>query len=90
MSVPIQRWIYLATVIPDSVLPILTYGMMVAGAISLAVIFARAYQNVVFNQHTLEIGMRTFRTRSNTVISGHNRISVSESLLQLNTDEVDV
>ena len=56
VTVPIQRWVYLATSVADVAVPFLSYGCIVLGAFILLLVFIKAYRNFVFSDETIEKG----------------------------------
>ncbi|XP_049883784.1 scavenger receptor class B member 1 [Pectinophora gossypiella] len=73
----IWRWIYLATTVGPIAGPILTYGMIVVGILTLAVVFIKAYKSFVIGQNSMEIvelGRETIRRSSTLIINGSHKL----------------
>ncbi|XP_049545716.1 lysosome membrane protein 2 [Anopheles darlingi] len=72
LTPPIRRWIYLATVFAPTALPILSYGMIIAGTFVLIYVFVRTYKNFFFSDEPtaselLELGRRSLRRGSHLI-----------------------
>jgi hypothetical protein len=74
----IRRWIYLGTVFAPTAIPIMSYGMIIAGSFIIVFIFIRAYKNFVFTSdptvELLEMGRRSLRRGSIILIQGQQKI----------------
>ncbi|XP_035788482.1 lysosome membrane protein 2-like [Anopheles albimanus] len=78
LTPPIRRWIYLATVFAPTALPILSYGMIIAGTFVLIYVFVRTYQSFFFSDEPtaselLELGRRSLRRGSHLIVNVQQR-----------------
>lgn len=80
LTPPIRRWIYLGTVFAPIGLPILSYSLIVIGAVMVILMFVRAYQSFVFTNdpalELLEMGRRSLRRGSSIILNSQHRLVV--------------
>lgn len=86
----IQRWVYLATTVAETAVPVCTYGAIVAGLVMLAAVFVQSYRKVVFTRETLEKGKEKLRRGSSFLVNGQHRLLIlRDSYSLLNTTAED-
>ena len=84
----IRRWVYLATTFTDIAVPLLTYGLILVGLVSLLYIGYKAYSNVILTHEAIELGKRTIRRGSSFIINGQHRLLMTkDSYVLLQTDD---
>lgn len=57
----IHTWVFMSTTFADYVAPVLQYGLMALGALTLVIVFIRAYKNLVFTAENIELGKQKLR-----------------------------
>ncbi|KAE8736895.1 hypothetical protein FOCC_FOCC017649 [Frankliniella occidentalis] len=86
----IQRWIYLATTVAETALPIFTYGAILLGLALLAAVFVQSYRKVVFTKENLQKGREKLRRGSSFLVNGQHRLLIlRDSYSLLNTTPED-
>uniref|UniRef100_A0A1A9W4M7 Scavenger receptor class B member 1 n=1 Tax=Glossina brevipalpis TaxID=37001 RepID=A0A1A9W4M7_9MUSC len=79
----IRRWIYLATVFAPTLIPILSYLMILGGVFAIMYTFVRVYQNYVFARdptlEILEIGRRSLRRGSSFIVQHQHKLMHRDS-----------
>lgn len=88
----LQILIYLSTTFADEIVPYITYGMIVFGALILIVVFLRTYRNYLFTRDNIELGKRTIRRGSSFLVGGQHKLMVvrdSYRLLQSPLQETE-
>lgn len=86
----IHRWIYLATTVAETAVPVCTYGAIALGLTLLAGVFVKSYRKVVFTRETLEKGKEKLRRGSSFLVNGQHRLLIlRDSYSLLNTTPED-
>lgn len=86
----IHRWVYLATTVAETAVPVCTYGAIVVGLVMLAGVFVQSYRKVVFTKETLEKGKEKLRRGSSFLVNGQHRLLIlRDSYSLLNTTPED-
>ncbi len=67
----LQILIYLSTTFADDIVPYITKGMAVFGALVLIFVIVQPYRNYIFTQGNLELGKRTIRRGSSFFVGQH-------------------
>ncbi|KAK3926482.1 Scavenger receptor class B member 1 [Frankliniella fusca] len=86
----ILRWVYLATTVAETALPVATYAAIVLGLVLLAAVFVQSYRKVVFTKETLQKGREKLRRGSSFLVNGQHRLLIlRDSYSLLNTTPED-
>jgi len=79
----IHSWVYLSTTFADKVAPVLQYGLIVVGSLTLVLVFIRAYKNVVFTAENIELGKQKLRRGSSFIVNGQHRLLILRDSYQV-------
>lgn len=67
----------MATTFVDTAVPLLTYGLILGGALILVTVFVRTYHQIVFSRENLERGRQSIiRRGSNILVNGQHRLLI--------------
>lgn len=73
----IHRWVYMATTFADTAVPLFTYGLVLAGALTLVAVFVRTYHQMVFTRENIERGRQSILRRgSSMMVNGQHRLLI--------------
>ena len=72
----IHRWVYLATTVAETAVPLATYGAIVLGLVMLAGVFFKSYRKVVFTKENLERGKEKLRRGSSFLVNGQHKLLI--------------
>lgn len=85
----IRRLIFLSTTFVDIVVPCFTYGLILAGLLTIVTVFVKAYNSPVLAHEAIELGKRTIRRGSSFLINGQHRLMAGRDSYVLLSNDID-
>ncbi|XP_046660020.1 scavenger receptor class B member 1 isoform X1 [Homalodisca vitripennis] len=79
----IHTWVFMSTTFADHVAPVIQYGLIVIGSLTLIVVFVRAYKNLVFTAENIELGKQKLRRGSSFIVNGQHRLLIIRDSYQV-------
>lgn len=79
----IRSWVFMSTTFADHVAPLLQYGLIALGSLTLIIVFVRAYKSLVFTAENIELGKQKLRRGSSFIVNGQHRLLIIRDSYQV-------